>query len=229
MFSPVQHADHVTDSVIGTAWIDSRVEDAEDPEYGGGGPPVRDPVAILRQYAPSPEAWDATDPSHRGCFIGQPCRVTEKGPCARITYLSKFYHAYGTCRRWGPDHVYCDTSLDDKRSMFPDCAECGVLVEIWDLVLVNRRLLQDKQVLTAEDYRLVQGSICGYVEAYKVRRAAHVAELRSRADDVFEARVKLVKEGIKAPVDTTTSWWLLPVSGVVAALARGYRRFRKGN
>ncbi|KAK1998472.1 hypothetical protein LX36DRAFT_534920, partial [Colletotrichum falcatum] len=140
--------------------------------------------------------WDATHPSHRGCFIGHPCRVTGEGSCARITYLSKFHHAYGTCHRWGPGHVYCGEALEDKTSLFPDCAECGVLFEIWDLVVINRRLLEDeKQVLTVEDHRLVHGSICGYLQAYKVRRDRHVAELQRRADSLFEARVRLIREG----------------------------------
>jgi len=193
MFPYVDHTHHVPDFV-----------------FEIGNPSVHDPISMLRLYAPSTDAWEATHPSHRRCFIGHPCYVTGDKYCARTSYLSMFHHAYGTCHRWSPDHIYCrDLTSDIEKEMFPECAECGVLVEIWDLILINRRLLDDKeQVTTVEDRKLVQNSIGAYIKAYELRRAAHVAGMRNKADDLFEAQVRFAKEGIEAPSAKTTSWWL---------------------
>ncbi|KAK1990907.1 hypothetical protein LX36DRAFT_737252 [Colletotrichum falcatum] len=115
---------------------------------------------MLMLYGISTNDWDATHPSHRGCFIGHPCYVTRDKSCAGTSYLSKLHHAYGTYHR-----CYCSNlPLESEKLIFPDCADCGVLVDNWDLILINCRVLDDKrQVTTADDRRLMINSNSGYI------------------------------------------------------------------
>ncbi|KAK1573507.1 uncharacterized protein LY79DRAFT_525681 [Colletotrichum navitas] len=201
MLPPFDHTNHITDFGFGPG----------DPAHGDTGPWPQDPIARLRQYASSAEAWEATHPSHRGCFIGHACQVTGEASCPRANYLTQFHHAYGTCCQWSPGHIYCGGPTSAaERHLFPSCADCGVLVEIWDLILINRRLL----VQTPEDYKLVQDSLRGYIRAYRMRRATHAAAVRARADDAFEAQLRCVEEGIETPTRTA-------LMGKVATLVMG--------
>ncbi|KAK2028142.1 hypothetical protein LX32DRAFT_410736 [Colletotrichum zoysiae] len=212
MFPHIDHT-YVSDLVFK---IGNRSEDKQCT----GNPSIQDPVSMLRLYAPSADAWDVTDPSHRGCFIGQPCCVTGAKSCARTSYLSKFHHAYGTCYKWSPGHIHCsDSTSESEKHIFPSCVECGVLVEIWDLILINRRLLDDKkQVTTAEDFRVVRNSVGGYIKAYELRRSAHVTEIRNRADNLFEAQVSFAKVGVEEPAAKSTSWWVTFIERLAAFL-----------
>ncbi|KAK1546784.1 hypothetical protein CPAR01_00751 [Colletotrichum paranaense] len=153
--------------------------------------------SLLAFYAAT-GLWEATDPSHRGCRLGHPCIVTDVRACARLLYLAKFHHSYGSCVDWSPDHIFC-VELDsvDERQAFPACAECGVLIEIQGLILANRRLLDDgTQVSTDEDFRIVERSLSGYLRAYELRRDAHVRDLIKAKSGLLREELQYAQSGI---------------------------------
>ncbi|GJC88500.1 hypothetical protein ColLi_11338 [Colletotrichum liriopes] len=142
--------------------------------------------------------WDASDPKHRACYFGQPCLVTGDKLCARILYLAKHSHAYGSCSAFsGSEHEYCPPISDlERRWLFPNCSACGVLTEARGLVLIHRRMLDECAVnekFTDTDVKCIKKSLAGYMRAYEIRRSMHLQELREQGQAAYELEMRYAR------------------------------------
>ncbi|WQF85470.1 hypothetical protein CDEST_10484 [Colletotrichum destructivum] len=189
------------------------------------------PMAILFSTYQKTGFWDANDPKHRACYPGQACSKTGEKLCARILYIAKHNHAYGACSSsGGPDHEYCPPISDlERRWLFPDCSECGLLNEARALVLIHRRMLDEcvmDEGFTDRDVERVKNSLVGYMRAYGVRRGMHIQELREQSQAAYELEMRYARGGEDAtclalgPRAGRCGWWGKTAGRVVKAVAR---------
>ncbi|KAK1625097.1 hypothetical protein BDP81DRAFT_304514, partial [Colletotrichum phormii] len=173
--------------------------------------------------------WDACDPKHRACHIGEPCMVTGEKSCARNLYVAKYEHANGTCSSRGPDHLFCPTISElDRQYLFPGCPACVILTEARGLVLIHRRMLDEcveKERLSGADVDCIQTSLSGYMRAYNVRRRMHMEELQRESQMIHDLEIDYASgngEVTKAQKPTTgrRGWWKSVVESAIKAVIR---------
>lgn len=165
---------------LGFDFFESAVDNFRPPHDFDGLPKG----ALLASYKSSGR-WDIADPKHRGCALGDPCMITGEKFCARTAWSSKFNHAYGRCgsHMGSPGHVLCLEFSEDERQRLPSCVECGILVEIQDLILIHLRILAEEPEIDRQDTDLLRASLFGYSRAYATKLTRHVEGLRLQSDD----------------------------------------------
>ncbi|KAF3797021.1 hypothetical protein GCG54_00015665 [Colletotrichum gloeosporioides] len=103
-------------------------------------------MANLAKFKDTPQ-WAIADPAHRACELGHGCSVVSDDKfCVRTIWHAKLNHAYGRCgpHTNSPGHALCRDFSEAERQLYPSCADCGVLVELKDLILVHLRLLEEE-------------------------------------------------------------------------------------
>ncbi|KAF6792635.1 hypothetical protein CSOJ01_14132 [Colletotrichum sojae] len=126
------------------------------------------------------QQWTIADPNHRACKLGEPCPITREEFCARTMWLAKMNHAYERCgpHAQSPGHVLCRDVSPEERELYPECGDCGVLVEARILVLMHLRMLAEIENLGEEDVQGLRDAVEGYSMAYRIVLARHVQGLQ---------------------------------------------------
>ncbi|KAF6826107.1 hypothetical protein CPLU01_09839 [Colletotrichum plurivorum] len=136
-------------------------------------------IETLDSYKGS-QQWAIADPNHRACKLGEPCPITGEELCARTMWLAKMYHVNGRCgpHTQSPGHVLCRDLSPEERELYPECSDCGVLVEARVLVLIHFRMLAEIENLGEEDGLGLRDAVEGYSRAYRIVMARHVQGLQ---------------------------------------------------
>ncbi|EQB57214.1 hypothetical protein CGLO_02683 [Colletotrichum gloeosporioides Cg-14] len=145
-------------------------------------------MANLAKFKDTPQ-WAIADPAHRACELGHGCSVVSDDKfCVRTIWHAKLNHAYGRCgpHTNSPGHALCRDFSEAERQLYPSCADCGVLVELKDLILVHLRLLEEEDddlflekhgLESGDDLHCIRSSLIGYSKTFEKKLLEHAEDL----------------------------------------------------
>ncbi|KAF4818989.1 hypothetical protein CGCTS75_v011753 [Colletotrichum tropicale] len=147
-------------------------------------------MANLAKFKNTPQ-WAIADPAHRACKLGHSCSVVSDDEfCIRSIWHAKLNHAYGRCgpHTNSPGHALCRDFSEAERQLYPSCADCGVLVELKDLILVHLRLLEEEDddlflekhgLESGDDLHCIRSSLIGYSKTFEKKLLEHAEDLQA--------------------------------------------------